>query len=98
MLTGTGLEELEQLIVSMVYGGDIQQHEGAFVNNVRQINLLNQAEQHLQAALHTIADHMPHDCIVIDLRGAWDKLGEITGDTVGEDIIDQIFTQFCIGK
>lgn len=98
VLTGTGLEELEQLIVSMVYGGDIQQHEGAFVNNVRQINLLNQAEQHLQAALHTIADHMPPDCIVIDLRGAWDKLGEITGDTVGEDIIDQIFTQFCIGK
>ena len=41
---------------------------------------------------------MPADCIVIDLRTAWEKLGEITGDTVSDDIIDQIFTQFCIGK
>ena len=39
-----------------------------------------------------------NDFVVIDLRSAWEKLGEITGETVGEDIIDQIFSQFCIGK
>ena len=41
---------------------------------------------------------MAEDYIVIDIRSAWEKLGEITGDTVDEDIIDQIFSQFCIGK
>jgi len=42
--------------------------------------------------------NMPPDCIVVDLRAAWEKLGEITGDTAGEDLLDQIFSRFCIGK
>ena len=95
---GSGLDALEQLIVDMVYGGTVQQKEGAFVNNLRQAQLLETAKASLLEVLETIAQQMPPDCIVVDLRTAWDKLGEITGDTVGEDIIDQIFTQFCIGK
>lgn len=98
ILEGTGLQELEQYITDMAYGGKVQVPEGGFVNNVRQAGLLGQARQSLQEALATIAAGMPPDCIVVDLRSAWDKLGEITGDTLGEDIIDQIFTQFCIGK
>jgi len=98
VLEGIGLAELEQAIVDMVYSGEVQQGEGAFVNNVRQANLLGQAKRHLEEVLATIEAGMPPDCIVVDLRAAWDKLGEITGDTVAEDIIDQIFTQFCIGK
>ncbi|MEN6414017.1 MAG: tRNA uridine-5-carboxymethylaminomethyl(34) synthesis GTPase MnmE [Veillonellales bacterium] len=95
---GTGLDQLEQCIVDMVYGGRLQQGEGGFVNNLRQADLLSQARQHLQDVLAAIDAGMPPDCIVIDLRDAWDKLGEITGDTVGEDMIQQIFTRFCIGK
>jgi tRNA modification GTPase len=98
VMQGSGLGELEQVIVDMVYGGEIEQKEGAFITNLRQANLLEQAIQHLEAAVETIDQLMPPDCIVIDLKNSWDKLGEITGDTVGEDIIDQIFTQFCIGK
>jgi tRNA modification GTPase len=98
VMEGSGLLELEQVIVDMVYGGEIEQKEGAFITNLRQANLLEQAKQHLEAAIETIDQSMPSDCIVIDLKDSWDKLGEITGDTVGEDIIDQIFTQFCIGK
>jgi tRNA modification GTPase len=98
VMEGSGLAELEQVIVDMVYGGKIEQKEGAFITNLRQANLLDQAKQSLEAAIVTIDQFMPPDCIVIDLKNAWDKLGEITGDTVGEDIIDQIFTQFCIGK
>jgi tRNA modification GTPase len=98
VLEGLGLDELEQSIVDLVYSGQVQQGEGAFVNNVRQANLLRQAKQHLAEVLETIAADMPADCMVVDLRAAWHKLGEITGDTVGEDIIDQIFSQFCIGK
>jgi tRNA modification GTPase len=65
---------------------------------VRQVEILRQTELHLAAAAKTIENTLSADFIVIDLRSAWEKLGEITGDTVGEDIIDQIFSQFCIGK
>lgn len=98
VMENSGLAELEQVIVDMVYSGQVQQKEGAFINNLRQANLLEQARDHLAAVLQTIDDGMPPDCIVIDLRDAWDKLGDITGDTVGEDIIEQIFANFCIGK
>lgn len=94
----SGLVELEQGIVDLVYSGQVQQKEGAFVNNLRQASLLELAKEHLVAVLETIHQDMPPDCIVVDLRDAWEKLGEITGDTVGEDIIEQIFTNFCIGK
>ncbi len=97
-IDGSGMEDLENYIVDLVYHGNIQQGEGAFVNSVRQAELLRQASTHLDEVLTTIDQEMSPDFIVIDLRSAWEKLGEITGDTVGEDIIDQIFSQFCIGK
>lgn len=98
VVENSGLAELEQGIVDLVYSGQVQQKEGAFVNNLRQASLLELAKEHLLSVLETIHNDMPPDCIVVDLRDAWDKLGEITGDTVGEDIIEQIFTNFCIGK
>jgi len=98
VMENSGLQELEQVILDMVYSGQVEQKEGAFINTIRQANLLEIAKSHLVATLLTIEQMMPPDCIVIDLRDAWEKLGEITGDTVGEDIIDQIFTKFCIGK
>ena len=93
-----GLAALEQAIVDMVYGGQVSPGEAAFVNNVRHSAALRAALERLNDAEVTIEAGMPADCIVVDLRAAWEKLGEVTGDTVGEDIIDQIFTQFCIGK
>jgi tRNA modification GTPase len=93
-----GLAALEQAIVDMVYGGQVSPGEAAFVNNVRHSAALRAALERLNDAEATIEAGMPVDCIVVDLRAAWEKLGEVTGDTVGEDIIDQIFTQFCIGK
>jgi len=98
VIEGSGLAELEQMIVDMVYSAQVQQKEGAFINNLRQASLLEQAKSHLIAAVRTIDEAMPPDCIVVDLRDAWERLGEITGDTVGGDIIEQIFTNFCIGK
>lgn len=93
-----GIKELEQEIVNRVYSGTVKQAEGVFVNNVRQANALKEAQKYLEDCLNTIKMDMAEDFIVIDIRSAWEKLGEITGDTVDEDIIDQIFSQFCIGK
>ncbi len=95
---GSGMDALEEAIVERVYSGQVTQSEGAYLTNVRHVALLRQAYQHLEEARSTIAMNMPPDCIVVDLRAAWEKLGEITGDTAGEDLLDQIFSRFCIGK
>ena len=97
-LAEKGLETLEQAIVEKVYGSELRTEEGSFVSNVRQMDILQKSDEHLAAAERTIEEGMSADFVVIDLRSAWEKLGEITGETVGEDIIDQIFSQFCIGK
>ena len=98
MINREGLKDLETEIVNRVYCGTVKQAEGVFVNNVRQATALKEAEKYLDDCLRTIEMDMAEDFIVIDIRSAWEKLGEITGDTVDEDIIDQIFSQFCIGK
>ena len=98
LVEGTGLEKLEEFIISMVYEGQVSLGQEAYVNNVRHVQLLKQAKTSLKEVLKTIDKNMPLDCMVIDLRAAWEQLGQITGDTVGEDIIDEIFSRFCIGK
>ncbi|MCR5758314.1 MAG: tRNA uridine-5-carboxymethylaminomethyl(34) synthesis GTPase MnmE [Selenomonas sp.] len=94
----SGLDKLAQAIQDKVYGGKVACDEGSFVRDERQAELLRQADNHLEEALNTIEAGLGLDFISIDLRSAWEKLGEITGDTVGEDIIDEIFSKFCIGK
>lgn len=97
LVTGEGIEKLEEQIVSLVYGGAVSA-EAAFIATVRQEECLEQVQLHLGAALNAVQDGLPVDCSIIDIKNAWEKLGEITGETVGEDLIDQIFSQFCIGK
>ena len=94
----TGMDSLEKAIVERVYGAVQPSGEPAFVSTVRQADILRRADDHLAAVQQTAADGLSLDFLVIDLRSAWEALGEITGETVGEDIIDQIFSQFCIGK
>lgn len=96
--TKDGLEALTQEITKKVYAGTQAGEEGSFVTDARQAEVLRQADEHLAAAIRTIEDDMGLDFISIDLRSAWEKLGELTGETVGEDIINEIFSKFCIGK
>lgn len=98
LAAASGLKELEEAIVQQVYCGAASQGEGLLAVNVRQEALLQQAVRHLQEVGIAAAAGMPLDCLSIDLRAAWTLLGEITGDTVGEDMITEIFSRFCIGK
>ena len=68
------------------------------VTNARHIDLLRRAQQSLDDVLKGLADGMPVDLVQIDLRNAWDLLGEITGDSYQDELIDQLFSQFCLGK
>lgn len=96
--TGVGLDKVEDEIVRLVYSGQVETGERSFITNVRHVHALRAVNSHLQAAQMAIEANMPVDCVVIDLRSAWETLGMISGDTVGEDIIDEIFSRFCIGK
>ncbi|MFV0636653.1 tRNA uridine-5-carboxymethylaminomethyl(34) synthesis GTPase MnmE [Mitsuokella sp. WILCCON 0060] len=96
--TKDGLDALTEEITKQVYAGTQAGQEGSFVTDARQAEVLRQADEHLAAAIRTIEADMGLDFISIDLRSAWEKLGELTGETVGEDIINEIFSKFCIGK
>lgn len=93
--TGAGIDELEQFIAR---AAGLVDKEESVVANARQEEALRRAERHLEAALETYHGGLGSDLISIDIRAAWVVLGEITGESVGEDLLDQIFSRFCIGK
>lgn len=95
---GWGLEELEEVIYKMVFKGEISPGESVLVSNARHMEALMGAKDSLVGVQRTLEAGMPVDLAAIDLREAWEYLGEITGDTVGEDVIDRIFSDFCLGK
>lgn len=94
----TGIDLLEQAIADIFFTGRVQQDDLTYVSNARHINLLRQAERAMDDALTGIDQLMPVDMIQIDIKKAWELLGEVIGESVGEDLIDQIFSQFCLGK
>ncbi|NBI08115.1 tRNA uridine-5-carboxymethylaminomethyl(34) synthesis GTPase MnmE [Senegalia massiliensis] len=98
MLKGEGLEKLEKTIKDMFFKGDVKINDSIIINNVRHKDLLLKAKKNIEEALESIEMNMPIDCIEVDVKECYDNLGEINGDTVGEDIIDRIFSDFCIGK
>jgi len=93
-----GIEELEQEIVSLVYGGQIKQEESLLVTNVRHMELLEKAKAAIGDALVMAGNTEALDFIEVDVRRCWELLGEIIGESVTEDIIDQVFARFCLGK
>ncbi|OAT79883.1 tRNA uridine-5-carboxymethylaminomethyl(34) synthesis GTPase MnmE [Desulfotomaculum copahuensis] len=95
---GTGLEQLLDAIGNLVLSGAVAPAGDLLVSNVRHQDALKRCLNHLKAARLSLAGHMPVDLAAIDLREAWEALGEITGTAVSEDIIDRIFSDFCIGK
>ena len=96
--TLTGVEAFSAWLKDYVYGSEGALSDGAYVQNARQERLLREARQSLEDASKAAAAMLPYDCIEIDVRTAIDLLGEITGDTVQDEIINEIFSRFCIGK
>ncbi|WP_271000716.1 tRNA uridine-5-carboxymethylaminomethyl(34) synthesis GTPase MnmE [Listeria seeligeri] len=93
-----GLEALEDAIKTLFFAGDIDAGDATYVSNVRHIALLHQALESLNAVTTGIQLGMPVDIVQIDMTRAWDLLGEITGDSVQDELLDQLFNQFCLGK
>ncbi|MFD1318649.1 tRNA uridine-5-carboxymethylaminomethyl(34) synthesis GTPase MnmE [Loigolactobacillus zhaoyuanensis] len=97
-LTATGVDQLEQRIADLFWGGIDNSQSTTLVSNARQIGLLNQAKQALEDVLAGIKAEMPVDLIQIDMTRSWELLGEITGDAYQDELLNQLFSQFCLGK
>ncbi len=93
-----GIAELEQAIFDLVYGGKVKQEDSMMITNLRHKNLLENTSSALKDALDMADRNEALDFIEVDIKRAWELLGEIIGETVSEDIIDQVFSRFCLGK
>ena len=93
-----GLEQLEEKITDLFFAGTLEVSNDIMVTNVRHIQILEESLAHMEGFLNGIMMGLSVDFLVIDLQNAWEKLGKITGETVEEDLLDQIFSKFCLGK
>ncbi|WP_077623772.1 tRNA uridine-5-carboxymethylaminomethyl(34) synthesis GTPase MnmE [Sediminibacillus massiliensis] len=93
-----GIDDLEKAISETFFEGDLDAGDLTYVSNVRHIQLLKQALEALNDAMNGMEAQMPIDLVQIDVTRTWEILGEIIGDTVHESLIDQLFSQFCLGK
>ncbi|MCP3739950.1 tRNA uridine-5-carboxymethylaminomethyl(34) synthesis GTPase MnmE [Rossellomorea sp. BNER] len=98
LLEEQGIDELEEAISSLFFAGSIESGDMTYVSNSRHIALLHQALQAIEEAIQGVEMGTPIDIVQIDLTRSWELLGEIIGDSVHESLIDQLFSQFCLGK
>lgn len=98
LLNDEGVDRLEEGIAQLFFQGGIEAQDMTYVSNSRHIALLQQAIHHIDEALNGIELGLPIDMVQIDITRSWEILGEIIGDTVSESLIDQLFSQFCLGK
>ncbi|MCB7154220.1 tRNA uridine-5-carboxymethylaminomethyl(34) synthesis GTPase MnmE [Bacillus stercoris] len=98
LLKEEGINDLEEAIQSLFYTGAIESGDLTYVSNTRHISILQQAKRAIEDALSGIEQDVPIDMVQIDLTRCWELLGEIIGDSVHESLIDQLFSQFCLGK
>lgn len=96
--TGVGMDTLKDRLLSLALQEGTTMEQSSLLTNTRHIELVRQSREALQRALETIEQGMPVDCAIVDIREAWDLLGSITGDTVQDDIVEEIFSRFCLGK
>ena len=93
-----GIEELEEAIAHLFFSGSIESNDMTYVSNSRHIGLLSQALNSIKEVQNGIEMGVPIDILQIDLTRTWELLGEITGDSVHDELINQLFSQFCLGK
>jgi len=97
-LTGDGLPELEEAIANLILAGNVVHSESVLVTNTRHQEALYRTSEFLRASLIALGQGLPLDFVSIDLRAGYNALGEVTGETASEDLLDRIFSEFCIGK
>lgn len=95
---GSGMDELEEAVKKMFFSGMIKSNSELVITNVRHKKALESAYESLNLVLRSIEDDMPEDFYSIDLMSAYSSLGLIIGEEVNDDLMDEIFSKFCMGK
>jgi tRNA modification GTPase len=95
---GSGIDLLEKAVTGIFFNGEVESGDLTYVSNARHISLLHQTKQSLDDAISATYEGVPIDLIQIDIAASWESLGQILGDAAGDSLLDQIFTQFCLGK
>ena len=98
IINDIGVDELEEQIKKMFASGIESSQNSVIINNARHVALLNKAADSLEAVLTGIKNGMPVDLCQTDMRDAWEDLGEITGDSYNDELLDELFSRFCLGK
>ncbi len=98
ILKEQNLDALEELINNLFFAGIENSNDQIMVTNQRQASLLHKAKKELEDVIQAVEDGVPVDIAQIDFTGAWDTLGEITGESAPDELITQLFSQFCLGK
>jgi len=93
-----GIEELEETLKNMFFDGEISFNDEVYITNIRHKTALSNAHESLEKVIFSIENDMPEDFYSIDLLDAYESLGSITGETIGEDLVNEIFSKFCMGK
>ena len=93
-----GIHELEETLKQMFFHGEISFNDEVYITNIRHKTALAEAEESLKKVRMSIDSGMPEDFYSIDLLDAYESLGSITGETIGEDLVNEIFSKFCMGK
>lgn len=93
-----GIDEFKDVVKTIFYNGDLNYNEDVIITNVRQINELRECLSSLKLVINSIDDGMPEDFYSIDLQNAYVHLGYIIGEEISDDVADEIFSKFCMGK
>ena len=93
-----GIDRLEEIVKEMFYHGEISFNNEIYITNIRHKTALERAKDSLMKVIESIENDMPEDFYSIDLMDAYETLGSITGEMVGEDLVNEIFSKFCMGK
>ena len=94
----SGIRELEETLKNMFFHGEISFNDEVYITNIRHKTAIQNAYDSLQKVIMSIDNDMPEDFYSIDLLDAYESLGSITGETIGEDLVNEIFSKFCMGK
>ena len=94
----TGIDEFESAIKNMFFNGELKFNDEIYITNARQKNDIRQAYDSVKLVLKSIEEGMSEDFFTIDLMNAYEALGRVVGESVEDDLVDRIFSKFCMGK
>lgn len=94
----TGIDDFEDAVKDMFFNGELKFNDEVYITNARQKNDIRQAYESIRLVINSIEDGMPEDFFTIDLMNAYEYLGRVIGEAVEDDLVDRIFSKFCMGK